>query len=117
MSPSSSAIEYFFKYVCYALDTYTQTYEKFFLAGDFNKGDTEPCLCNCLTSHDSKCLVKDKTYFKNPENLRCIGIDLFAIIWIGCFQKTTAVASGLPSFHQMIITECQTSFRKSNLKK
>ena len=52
--PPSHPVEYFFKYVCYALDTYTQIYEKFFfLAGDFSTGDRGAqgslvCLIVCL---------------------------------------------------------------------
>ena len=56
----------------------------------------------------SKILVKDKTYFKNP--------DLFITNSIGSFQKTTAVSSGLFGFHKMIVTVCESSVQKSNSK-
>ena len=62
--PPSQPVEYFFKHVGYALDIYRLTYEKFFLAGDFNTVETEPCFSEFLTSYDSKSLVKDKTYLK-----------------------------------------------------
>ena len=64
----SQPVEYFFKHVDYALDTYGQTYKIFYLAGDFNIEETEPCLSEILTKYDSKSLVKDKTCFKNPKN-------------------------------------------------
>ena len=37
----------------YALDNYTQTYEKFFHAGQFNT-EEKPCLSEFLTSYDAK---------------------------------------------------------------
>ena len=54
-----------------------------------------------------------KTYFKNPENPRCIGIYLFITFCIDSFQTTTVVANGLSNFHQMIATACKPSFPKS----
>ena len=42
--PPSQPLEYFFKHVGCTLDAYRQTYEKFFLAGDFNTIEIEPCL-------------------------------------------------------------------------
>ena len=65
--PPCQSVEHFFKNVGFALDTYRQTYDKFFLAGDFNMEDTEPVLSEFLTNYDCKNLVKDKTCFKNPE--------------------------------------------------
>ena len=70
--PPSQPVEYFFKRVGYTLDIYREAYENFFLAGDFNTEETEPCLSEFLTSYDSKSLVKHKTCFKNTENPRCI---------------------------------------------
>ena len=61
-----------------------------------------------------KSLVKGKTCFKNPENPRCI--DLFITNSIACFQKTTAVASGLSNFHKMIMAVWKASFQKSKPK-
>ena len=65
--PPSQPVEYFFKYVGYALDIYGQTYEKFLVAGGFNTEVTEPCLSEFLTKYDSKSLVKKKTCFKTDR--------------------------------------------------
>ena len=110
----SQPVEYFFKHVGYALDTYGQTYKIFYLAGDFNTEETEPCLSEILTKYNSKSLVKDKTCFKNPKNPRCI--NLFITNSISSFQKTTAVASGLSDFHKMIVTVLKATFQKSKPK-
>ena len=73
--PPCQSVEHFFKNVGFALDTYRQIYDKYFLAGDFNMEDTEPVLSEFLTNYVCENLVKDKTCFKNPEYPRCI--DLF----------------------------------------
>ena len=52
------AVEYSFKHLSFALDTYRQTYEKFLLTSDFNIVETEPLLSGFLGSYDSKNLVK-----------------------------------------------------------
>ena len=58
----------------------------FFLAGDFNDKETEPCFSEFLPSYDSKSLVRNKTYYKNPENVRYK--DLFITNSICGFQKS-----------------------------
>ena len=112
--PPCQSVKHFFKNVGFALDTYRQTYDKFFLAGDFNMEDTEPVLSEFLTNYDCKNLVNDKTCFKNPEYPRCI--DLFITNSIMSFQNTTAVVTGLSDFHKMIVTVCKNSFPKSKPK-
>ena len=52
--PPCQSAEYFFKHVSFALDTYIQTHEKLFLAGDFNMEDTEPILSEFLSNSDCK---------------------------------------------------------------
>ena len=112
--PPSQPVDYFFKNRGYPLDIYRQTYEKFFLAGDFNTEETEPCFSEFFTSYDSKSLAKNKTYCKNPENVRCI--DLFITNSIGSFHRKTVVASSLSDSHKMIVTVCKSSFQKSKPK-
>ena len=81
---------------------YTGTYDKLLLVGDFNITETETVLDEFLYENNLKCIVKDKTCFKNPENPRCI--DLFLTNFPGSFQKTTSVCTGLSDFHKMIVT-------------
>ena len=50
------------------LDVYTGTYDKLLLAGDLNTTGTEFVLDEFLYVNDLKCIVNDKTCFKNPEN-------------------------------------------------
>ena len=58
-----------------------------------------------------KCIVKDKTCFKNPNN--STSIDLFLANLPNCFQNTTALCTGLSDFHKMIATVQKYTFVKS----
>ena len=100
--PPSQSPNYFFHAINNALDVYTGAYDKLLLAGDFNVTETETVLNDFLYENDLKCLVKDKTCFKNPENPRCI--DHFLTNFPGSFQTTTAICTGLSDFHKMIVT-------------
>ena len=53
--------QYYFYYIGKALDIYNNRYEKALLAGDFNAGETEPCLKSFCSQYNLKNLVKDKT--------------------------------------------------------
>ena len=56
--PLSQPVEYFFKHVGYALDAYGQPYEKFLLAGESNKEETESCLSEFLFKYNSLSLFE-----------------------------------------------------------
>ena len=111
--PTYQSVKCFFKHVGFALDTYRQPQKKFLCPGDFNTEDTEPVLSEFLANYVCNNLFKDKTCFKNPENLRCI--DLFITNSTMSFKNTTT-ATGLPDFHKMIVTVCKISFPKSKPK-
>ena len=100
--PPSQSHNYFFDAINNVLDVYTGTYDKLLLVGDFNITETETVLDEFLYENNLKCIVKDKTCFKNPENPQCI--DLFLTNFPGSFQKTTSVCTGLSDFHKMIVT-------------
>ena len=67
-----------------------------------------------LSNYDFKKWVKDKAYFKSPENPRCI--DLFITNSSGSFQNTTTVVKGLSDVHKMIVAICKYSFKNLNIK-
>ena len=64
-----------------------------------------------LHENNLKCIVKDKTCFKNPDNPS--SIDLFLTNFSNCFQNTTAICTGLSDFHKMIVTVQKYSFVKA----
>ena len=53
--------DYYFDKITHALDTYTKTYDRFLLAGDFNTHDHEHSIATFLYQYDSKNLVKEPT--------------------------------------------------------
>ena len=61
--------KYFFNQLGNALDKYTQNYEKFLLASDFNAEDFEPSLSNGYMAQN---IVKQKTCFKSLQNPGCV---------------------------------------------
>ena len=71
------------------------------LARDFNVTETDIVLNECLHVNDFKCIIKNNTFFKNPENPRCI--DLFLTNFSGSFQNTCAICTGLSDFHKIIV--------------
>ena len=61
-----------------------------------------------MYGNNLKCIVKDKTCFKNPNNPT--SIDLFLTNFLNCFQNTNAICTGLSDFHKMIVTVQKYTF-------
>ena len=61
---------------------------------------------NCIISK----LIKDPTCFKNPENSTYI--DLMLTNSYRRFHKSSAIETGLPNFHKMIVTIMKSYFHK-----
>ena len=85
------------------------------LFGDFNAGESEPCLSRFLYEYNAKNIVKENTCFKNVSNPSCI--DLFITNNPLSFQKTVAFTNGLPGFHKMAITLMKISFKKHSIER
>ena len=100
--PPSQSQNYFFHSITNALSVYSGAYDKFLLAGDFNLETTESIIDDFMYENNLKCIVKDKTCFRNPNNPT--SIDLFLTNFSNCFQNTTAICTDLSDFHQMIVT-------------
>ena len=60
--------------------------------------------------YDFKCLIKEPTCYKNPENPYCI--DLISTNNPKCFQSSCGVETGLSDFHRMTVTVVKTTFKK-----
>ena len=76
--------------------------------------DNKPVLYNFSTNYNCNNLDTDKTCFKNPENPTCINLSITNSVM--CFQNTTTVATGLFDLYKIIVTACETSFKKSKPK-
>ena len=57
-----------------------------------------------------KCLIKEPTYYKNPDNPSCI--DIILTNNPKCFQSSCVVETGLSDFHRMKVTVMKTTFKK-----
>ena len=53
-------------------------------------------------TYDLKCLIKEPTCYKNPENPSCI--DLILTNYPKCFQNSCAVETDLSDFQRMTVT-------------
>ena len=59
-------------------------------------------------SYRFKSLIKDLTYFKNPEYPSCI--DLILTNSPYSFQNSCVIESGLLDFHKIIVSVMKTTF-------
>ena len=92
------------------LALYSSKYENFIVLGDFNVGmDNSDMTVFCYT-YDLKCLIKEPTCYKNPENPSCI--DLILTNNPKCFQSSCVVETGLSDFHRMTVTVMKATFKK-----
>ena len=94
--PPGQDDNYFFGHLGQTLDIYSDIYDKFLLAGEFNEEEGESCLDTC---------------FKDIENPSCI--DLFITNSVHSFQNTKTISTGLSDCHQMVVTVLKTTFQKS----
>ena len=69
--------------------------------GNFNEEPNELAISDFCEMYNTK-NIKEKTYFKNPENPTCI--DLILTNRPSSFQDSTVVETGLSDFHNMCVT-------------
>ena len=69
--PPFQSVEYFFKYVGFALDTYRRIHEKSLRIGDLNMEDAEPVLSEFLTIYNCNNLVQKSGKSKMYRSLYC----------------------------------------------
>ena len=111
--PPSQSDEYFFNNLDKALDTYSR-YDKVLLVGDFNTEISEQRIESFLFMHEPCNLVKEKTCFKNMQNLSCI--DLLLTNNVYAFQQTIAICTGLSDCHELALTVLKTTAPRSQPK-
>ena len=112
--PPSQNDNFYFDNIGRALNIYTQTYDKFLLAGDFNAEEQEVIIKNFMQLYDLKNLVKEDTCFKSVNNPS--RVDLFLTNCNRSFQNTNAISTGISDCHKMIVTVLKTTFQKAKPK-
>ena len=112
--PPSQNDKVYFQAIGHALDSYSETYDRFILAGDLNAEESETTMSEFMGLYDLKCLIKEKTCFKSLQNPSCV--DHFLTNSPKSFQNTTVLSTGMSDFHKMIVTVLKTTFPKSKPK-
>ena len=92
------------------LDIDSTKYENIVLLGDFNVRVDDEALQAFCKSYSFNSLIKQPTYFKNPENSSCI--DLILTNKSHSFQTKCVIDTGLSDFHRMTISVLKMHFRK-----
>ena len=96
-----------------SLYLYTAEYEHFIIVGNFNTEVTQTSMKVFRDSHEFKNLIKDATYYKNPENPSCI--DLILTNSPNIFQNLRVIETDLSDSHKMTAIVMKTTFEKLKL--
>ena len=85
-----------------AINSYSKTYENLIILGDFNAEFSDFNMKSFCTINNLKCIIKEHTCYKNPDNPTCI--DLILTNCPKNFQKSSTLETGLSDFHKMVLT-------------
>ena len=109
-NPNKNAIKSHIEILHKGLALYSSKYENFIILGDFSVGMDNSDMTVFCDMYDPKCLIKEPTCHKNPENPSCI--DLILTNNPKCFQSSCVVETGLSDFHRMTVTVMKATFKK-----
>ena len=84
------------------LEIFCKNYEHLPIMGDFSANISEPTLTSFCTLFKLKNLVKEPTYYKNPNNPSCI--DLFLAKCGRSFHNTHVFETAFSDFHKLVVT-------------
>ena len=88
-NPNKNTIKSHIEILHKGLALYSSKYENFIVLGDFNVGMDNSDMTVFCDTYDLKCLIKEPTCYKNPENPSCI--DLILTNNPKCFQSSCVV--------------------------
>ena len=108
--PNKNTIKSHIEILHKGLALYSSKYENVIVLGNFNVGMDNSDMAVFCDTYDFKCLIKEPTYYKNPENPSCI--DLILTNNPKCFQSSCVLETGLSDFHRMTVTVMKTTFKK-----
>ena len=98
------------KNITTGVDQFSTTYDDLIIVGDFNVELEEGNILDCLNIYNLKNFAKQKTCYKNPDNLSYIDLTL-----TNChksFQNTNVFETGLSDFHKMTVSVLKSHFPK-----
>ena len=97
-----------------ALDKLCRDYENIIQLGDFNVEVKEKNISDFMSTYNLKSLVKQKTCFKNPDNLPCI--DLILTNSQRSFHYRCVFKTGRSDFHKLTTTVLKQYFPRPKSK-
>ena len=92
------------------MDIHSFNYDNFIFFGNFNADVSDKAMLDFCESYNLKGLIKQPTYFKNPENPS--SIDLLLANRPRNFCNFYVVETGLCDFHMMTISVMEMQCRK-----
>ena len=102
-NPQKHLLKYSFFQIESAINFHSNTYENFIILGNFNAEIYDFYMESFCTINNLKCILKEPTCYKNPDNPTCI--DLILTNCPKNFQESSTLETGLSDFHKMVLTE------------
>ena len=109
-NPNKNASKSHLEMLHKGLGLYSSTFENLIVLDDFTMGMDNSDISVFCDTYDFKCLIKEATCHKNPENPSCVGLIL--INNPKCFQSSCVGETGLSDLYRMTITVMKTTFKK-----
>ena len=109
-NPNKNLISNHLKEIGKNLDNYSSKYDNFILLGDLNSEPTESAVRDFSQIYGCENLIKDNTYFKNPEKPSCI--DFIITNRPKSFQNSVTLQTGLSDIHKMTLTVMKVFYKK-----
>ena len=106
--PPSQCSNFFFSEVTKAITKLNSKYDNLLLLGDFNESVKDTILRNFMDDNTLKCLIKEPTCYKNPNNPSCI--DLILTNQSRKFKNSCVFDNGLSDFHRLVLTSFRFKF-------
>ena len=110
-NPNKNLISNHLKEIGKSVDNYSSKHDNFILFGDLNSEPTVSAVSDFCQIYGCKYLIKDKTCFKNLENLSCI--DLMITNRPKCTQNSVTLEIALSDFHKMTLIVMKVFYKKA----
>ena len=110
-NPNKSLLEYHLNQIQAQLEIFCKNYEHLLIMVDFNGYISERTRTAFCTLFKFKNLIKELTYYKNPNNPSCI--DLFLTNCARSFHNTRVLETGLSDFYKLVVTALRSLSPKS----
>ena len=101
-NPHKHLLKYHLFHIESAINFYSKTYENLIILDDFNAEISDSSMESFYTINNFKCIIKEPTCYKNPDNPTCI--DLILTNCPKNFQESSTLETGISDFYKMVLT-------------